>query len=244
MLLGVNPEKFDKRIKMGRPPIATLITLGKVVKFCREVAGLKQTTVASKLGYSDGWLSNLETGQLRPRRGQVANLEKAVDPDWRRRWAGITVPTIVYSGDQTLPGLSQAGRRGGRRYAGCTSPHLAGPRPRAGTRSAHTRAAGVPFQRDRRLSRRKPRLGQRPVPRRLLPAPGRQPQGRNGRVERVRAHRVRRPSVVDPGRASRDRRDRLSLRPGGPADRDHRGEAAKDTRRTALAPLKDRHRGL
>lgn len=30
------------------------------------------------------------------------------DPDWRRRWAGITVPAIVYSGDQTFPGLPEA----------------------------------------------------------------------------------------------------------------------------------------
>jgi pimeloyl-ACP methyl ester carboxylesterase len=31
-----------------------------------------------------------------------------VDPDWRRRWASITVPTIVYSGDQTFPGMPEA----------------------------------------------------------------------------------------------------------------------------------------
>jgi pimeloyl-ACP methyl ester carboxylesterase len=28
--------------------------------------------------------------------------------DWRRRWAGITVPTVVYSGDRTFPGLPEA----------------------------------------------------------------------------------------------------------------------------------------
>lgn len=31
-----------------------------------------------------------------------------VDPDWSRRWATITVPTIVYSGERTFQGLSEA----------------------------------------------------------------------------------------------------------------------------------------
>jgi len=30
------------------------------------------------------------------------------DPDWRTRWAGVTVPTIVFSGDQTFPGMPEA----------------------------------------------------------------------------------------------------------------------------------------
>jgi pimeloyl-ACP methyl ester carboxylesterase len=30
------------------------------------------------------------------------------DPDWRGRWAGITVPAIVYSGDRTFPGMPEA----------------------------------------------------------------------------------------------------------------------------------------
>jgi pimeloyl-ACP methyl ester carboxylesterase len=30
------------------------------------------------------------------------------DPDWRARWARVAVPTIVYSGDQTFPGLPEA----------------------------------------------------------------------------------------------------------------------------------------
>jgi pimeloyl-ACP methyl ester carboxylesterase len=30
------------------------------------------------------------------------------DPDWHARWASVTVPTIVYSGDQTFPGLPEA----------------------------------------------------------------------------------------------------------------------------------------
>ncbi|WP_214415342.1 alpha/beta fold hydrolase [Sphaerisporangium fuscum] len=30
------------------------------------------------------------------------------DPDWPGRWAAITVPAIVYSGDQTFPGMPEA----------------------------------------------------------------------------------------------------------------------------------------
>ena len=30
------------------------------------------------------------------------------DPDWRARWARVTVPTVVYSGDRTFPGLPEA----------------------------------------------------------------------------------------------------------------------------------------
>jgi pimeloyl-ACP methyl ester carboxylesterase len=30
------------------------------------------------------------------------------DSDWRARWAGVTVPTVVYSGDRTFPGLPEA----------------------------------------------------------------------------------------------------------------------------------------
>jgi hypothetical protein len=37
-----------------------------------------------------------------------ATHEITVDPDWRRRWAAITMPTIVCSGDQTFPGMPEA----------------------------------------------------------------------------------------------------------------------------------------
>ncbi|POM26282.1 Non-heme chloroperoxidase [Actinomadura rubteroloni] len=30
------------------------------------------------------------------------------DPDWRARWADVTVPAIVYSGDRTFPGMPEA----------------------------------------------------------------------------------------------------------------------------------------
>jgi pimeloyl-ACP methyl ester carboxylesterase len=38
----------------------------------------------------------------------AATHEIDVDPDWRGRWAGVTVPTIVCSGDQTFPGMPEA----------------------------------------------------------------------------------------------------------------------------------------
>jgi pimeloyl-ACP methyl ester carboxylesterase len=38
----------------------------------------------------------------------AATNEINLDPDWRGRWAKITVPTIVGSGDQSFPGLAEA----------------------------------------------------------------------------------------------------------------------------------------
>jgi pimeloyl-ACP methyl ester carboxylesterase len=38
----------------------------------------------------------------------AATHEIAMDPDWRGRWAGVTVPTIVCSGDRTFPGMPEA----------------------------------------------------------------------------------------------------------------------------------------
>ena len=38
----------------------------------------------------------------------TATHEINLDPDWGRRWAGVTVPTIVCSGDQTFPGMPEA----------------------------------------------------------------------------------------------------------------------------------------
>lgn len=31
-----------------------------------------------------------------------------IDPDWKSRWSAITAPTIVYSGEQSFPGLPEA----------------------------------------------------------------------------------------------------------------------------------------
>jgi pimeloyl-ACP methyl ester carboxylesterase len=30
------------------------------------------------------------------------------DPDWAGRWVKVTMPTVVFSGDQTFPGLPEA----------------------------------------------------------------------------------------------------------------------------------------
>ncbi len=38
----------------------------------------------------------------------AATNEINLDPDWRARWAKVTVPAIVCSGDQTFPGLPEA----------------------------------------------------------------------------------------------------------------------------------------
>jgi pimeloyl-ACP methyl ester carboxylesterase len=38
----------------------------------------------------------------------AATHEINLDPDWRARWAKVTVPTIVCSGDQSFPGLAEA----------------------------------------------------------------------------------------------------------------------------------------
>jgi pimeloyl-ACP methyl ester carboxylesterase len=38
----------------------------------------------------------------------AATHEINMDPDWRGRWAAVTVPAIVCSGDQTFPGMPEA----------------------------------------------------------------------------------------------------------------------------------------
>jgi transcriptional regulator with XRE-family HTH domain len=63
---------------MDKTPSPTLITLGRIVRFCRDAAGIKQADLARTLGYSVGWLSNVETGQLRARRDQMVAIEKAL----------------------------------------------------------------------------------------------------------------------------------------------------------------------
>ncbi|GAA4613230.1 helix-turn-helix transcriptional regulator [Actinoallomurus liliacearum] len=63
---------------MGRQSSPTLITLGRLVRTYRDASEMLQKDLANRLGYSDGWLSNLETGQLRPRSEQVASIEEAL----------------------------------------------------------------------------------------------------------------------------------------------------------------------
>jgi transcriptional regulator with XRE-family HTH domain len=54
----------------------TLITLGRLVRTFRDAAGVTQKGLASALGYTNGWVSNVENGQLRPRPEQVTALEQ------------------------------------------------------------------------------------------------------------------------------------------------------------------------
>jgi transcriptional regulator with XRE-family HTH domain len=63
---------------MGNTVSPALVTLGAAIRRHREAAGLKQAQLATTLNYSDGWVSNVETGQLRPRRQAVMACERAL----------------------------------------------------------------------------------------------------------------------------------------------------------------------
>src|SRR5689334_140907 len=96
--------QIGERVIMGRQQSPTLITLGRMVRTFREAAGLTQKEVAHEINYTNGWLSNLELGVLRPRAEQVAELEKILNtpsgalmliheqldreilPGWFREW--------------------------------------------------------------------------------------------------------------------------------------------------------------
>ncbi|MCO5992089.1 helix-turn-helix domain-containing protein [Actinoallomurus rhizosphaericola] len=71
--------KSGERDVMGRQTSPTLVTLGRLVRTYRDASGILQKDLANRLGYSDGWLSNLETGQLRPRSEQVASIEEKLN---------------------------------------------------------------------------------------------------------------------------------------------------------------------
>jgi|tagenome__1003787_1003787.scaffolds.fasta_scaffold20831882_2 transcriptional regulator with XRE-family HTH domain len=65
---------------MGKMPrSSTLVTFGRLVRVYRDAAGLTQKELAKTLDYTNGWVSNVETGQLRPRVEQVRLLEQALD---------------------------------------------------------------------------------------------------------------------------------------------------------------------
>src|SRR3569833_1712072 len=68
----LNPAKGGNMTKRRSP---TLITLGRLVRTFRDAAGRTQKGLASARGYTNGWVSNVETGQLRPRPEQVTALE-------------------------------------------------------------------------------------------------------------------------------------------------------------------------
>jgi transcriptional regulator with XRE-family HTH domain len=78
--VNVRDDKINatKRKEMTVRRSPTLITLGRLVRAYREAAGLTQKELAGTLGYTNGWLSNLETAQLRPRIDQIESIEHAL----------------------------------------------------------------------------------------------------------------------------------------------------------------------
>lgn len=56
----------------------TLVTLGRMVRTFREAAGLTQKELARRIDYTNGWISSVELGTLRPRAEQVTALEQAL----------------------------------------------------------------------------------------------------------------------------------------------------------------------
>ncbi len=112
---------------MARPQSPTLITLGRLVRTHREALGMIQKELAHKLGYTNGWLSNLENGLLHPRPDQVTALEQALKlppgalmivyeqldrenlPGWFRTWLDEEEQaTVIRSFELSLiPGLLQ-----------------------------------------------------------------------------------------------------------------------------------------
>jgi transcriptional regulator with XRE-family HTH domain len=112
---------------MGKLRSPTLVTLGRMVRTFRDAAGLTQKELAKALGYTNGWLSNVETGQLRPRAEQVTALEQALGvppgalmhvyeqldgeilPGWFREWVDEEKQASVLRGFELalIPGLMQ-----------------------------------------------------------------------------------------------------------------------------------------
>jgi transcriptional regulator with XRE-family HTH domain len=112
---------------MSRHRSPTLVTLGRMVRTFREAAGLTQKELAKAINYTNGWLSNVETGQLRPRVEQVTALEEAlgvppgalmnvyeqldgeVMPGWFREWVDEESQADVLRTFQlsVIPGLLQ-----------------------------------------------------------------------------------------------------------------------------------------
>ncbi|GAA0352288.1 helix-turn-helix transcriptional regulator [Actinoallomurus spadix] len=112
---------------MGRMPSPALITLGRQVRRYRDAAGLRQRELADHLGYSEPWVSALETGRLLPKADQVAALETALHipsgvllevcrqldidptPQWFREWRDVETDADVLRWVElsNVPGLLQ-----------------------------------------------------------------------------------------------------------------------------------------
>jgi transcriptional regulator with XRE-family HTH domain len=112
---------------MGILASPTLRTLGKQIRRYREAAGMTQAQLVERLDYSEGWLSNVETAQLRPRREAVQALEEVLGvppgiltdvwdqldaeslPAWARDWFDEESKADVIRSFETaiIPGLLQ-----------------------------------------------------------------------------------------------------------------------------------------
>jgi transcriptional regulator with XRE-family HTH domain len=63
---------------MSKPLSPSLRTLGAAVRRHREAAGMTQEYLGSLVNFTNGWVSNVETGQLCPRKESVLELEKVL----------------------------------------------------------------------------------------------------------------------------------------------------------------------
>lgn len=108
-------------------PSPALITLGRQIRRYRDTAGLRQRELADLLGYSEPWMSALETGRLLPKPEQIAAIEEALHvpagvllevcnqldleatPQWFREWRDVESEAEVLRWVElsNVPGLLQ-----------------------------------------------------------------------------------------------------------------------------------------
>lgn len=63
---------------MKKPISPSLRTLGAAIRRHREAAGMTQEYLGSLVNFTNGWVSNVENGQLCPRKESVIELEKVL----------------------------------------------------------------------------------------------------------------------------------------------------------------------
>ncbi len=84
---------------MGTPPSPTMITLGRLIRRYREAAGILQRDLARKLDYSEGWVSQVETGRTRLRQEQVTAIERELNIP-----AGVLMEVFRQLDAEQIPG--------------------------------------------------------------------------------------------------------------------------------------------
>ena len=84
---------------MGTPPSPTMLTLGRLIRRYREAAGILQRDLARKLDYSEGWVSQVETGRTRLRQEQVTAIERELNIP-----AGILMEVFRQLDAEQIPG--------------------------------------------------------------------------------------------------------------------------------------------